>query len=175
MQHAPSQRGLTLIEILIALLIFSVGLMGVAGMLVMSARSVHAAYLRTQVTFLAQNMADRMSANVIGVWKGYYNGSYPGADAQSCSDGCTPQQWAAHDKAIWSNQLATFLPSAAKANISCSNAGIFYTPTPDQMSLRPPYGGSCSMTITWAERGLAISDLSTGNQSLQTFAWEFQP
>lgn len=175
MQQMPYQRGLTLIEILVALLIFSMGLMGVAGLMVMSARSVHTAYLRTQVTFLAQNMADRMSANAIGVWNGYYNGNYPSSDAQNCADGCTPRQWAEHDKALWSSQLATFLPSAAKANIQCSHAGVSYMPTSDQIALRAPYGGSCSMTMTWTERGMAVGGLSPHDQALQTFAWEFQP
>lgn len=175
MQHASRQRGITLIEVLIALLIFSIGLMGVAGLLVMSARSVHTAYLRTQVTFLAQSMADRMSANVIGVWRGYYNGSYPSSGVQRCTQGCTPQQLAEHDKGLWSSQLATFLPSATKAKISCSAAGVSYTPTPDQVALRPSYGGSCDMTITWMERGVTMDGASTEDQSLQTFAWEFQP
>jgi type IV pilus assembly protein PilV len=175
MQHASHQRGITLIEVLMALLIFSIGLMGVAGLLVMSARSVHTAYLRTQVTFLAQSMADRMSANVIGVWKGYYNGSYPGLGAHSCAQSCTPQQLAEHDKALWSSQLATFLPPATKAKINCGGAGASYTPTQDQLALRPPYGGSCSMTITWAERGVTVDGVGAEDQSLQTFAWEFQP
>ncbi|WP_158621170.1 type IV pilus modification protein PilV [Dyella dinghuensis] len=175
MQYASRQRGITLIEVLIALLIFSIGLMGVAGLLVMSARSVHTAYLRTQVTFLAQSMADRMSANVIGVWKGYYNGSYPSSGAQSCERGCTPQQLAEHDKALWGSQLATFLPPATKAKISCSAAGVAYAPTLDQIASRPPYGGSCEMTITWTERGLTVDSPDADDQSLQTFAWEFQP
>jgi type IV pilus assembly protein PilV len=175
MLRAPYQRGITLIEILIALLIFSVGLMGVSGLLMMSARSVHAAYLRTQVTFLAQSMADRMSANLIGVWKGYYNGSYPSSGAQSCAGGCAPQSLAEHDKALWSSQLITFLPAAAKAQISCSNAGVPFVPTPDQVAWRPPYGGSCSMTITWRERGVTVDGSGADDQALQTFAWEFQP
>jgi type IV pilus assembly protein PilV len=175
MQYPSRQRGITLIEVLIALLVFSIGLMGTAGLLVMSARSVHAAYLRTQVTFLAQSMADRMSANLVGVWKGYYNGGYPSSGVHSCAQSCTPQQLAEHDKALWSSQLATFLPSAAKANIRCSNAGVSYAPTPDQVVLRPPYGGSCEMTVTWAERDVIGNVSGTDNQPLQTFAWEFQP
>jgi type IV pilus assembly protein PilV len=175
MQHASRGRGITLIEVLIALLIFSIGLMGVAGLLVMSARSVHTAYLRTQVTFLAQSMADRMSANVIGVWKGYYNGSYPSSGAQSCAQGCTPQQLAEHDKGLWSSQLATFLPTATKAKISCSAVGVSYMPTPDQVALRPSYGGSCDMTVTWMERGVTVDGGSEEDRPLQTFAWEFQP
>ena len=175
MQHALPQRGITLIEVLLTLLIFSIGLMGVAGLLVMSARSIHAAYLRTQVTFLAQSMADRMGANAVGIWKGYYNGTYPSSGAQSCADGCTPQQLAEHDKALWSSQLATFLPTGVKATIRCSNAGVAYVPAPEQVMLRPPYGGSCSMSITWAEREVAVSKSNSNDRSLQTFAWEFQP
>jgi type IV pilus assembly protein PilV len=52
---------------------------------------------------------------------------------------------------------------------------VSYTPTPDQVALRPSYGGSCDMTITWMERGVTVDGASAEGQSLQTFAWEFQP
>ena len=166
----PLPRGVTLIEVLVAMLVFSVGLIGAAGLMVMAARSNQAAYLRTQVTFLAQNMAERMQANSIGVWNGDYNGSYPDASSQDCAGGCTPTQLALHDRQRWSSQLKTFLPPDVQASIRCSQSGVPYVPTREQILLRPPYGGHCSMSVTWPERRLADADAS-----LQTFAWEFQP
>jgi type IV pilus assembly protein PilV len=163
-------RGVTLIEVLVAMLVFSVGLLGAAGLMVMAGRSNQAAYLRTQVTFLAQNMAERMQANPIGVWNGDYDGSYPDASAQDCAAGCTPAQLALHDGERWSSQLKTFLPPDAKASIGCSHEGLIHVPTREQILQRPPYGGNCSMQIIWAERQLAGADAPN-----QTFAWEFQP
>ena len=163
------QRGVTLIEVMMAVLIFSLGLIGLAALLVMSTKSNQTAYQRTQATFLAQSMADRMQANPMGLWAGSYNGAYPVAGTSSCATGCTPAQLAAYDQQIWSSQLNTFLP-APIANIDCTNMGLTYVPSGAQQQLRPPYGGSCVMHINWTEQG-------AGNQGpvAQSFTWTFQP
>ncbi|GGA14184.1 type IV pilus modification protein PilV [Dyella caseinilytica] len=175
MPYRPSQLGVSLIEVLVAILVFSVGLIGVAGLLVVSARSTHSAYLRSQVTFLAQGMADRMQANSMGVWMGDYNGAYPNAMRQDCARGCTPRQLAMHDKGAWSGQLKTFLPPDAQANISCESRGLANVPASDELGMRPPYGGSCTMTISWTEQGIGLAASDTNDGARQTFAWEFQP
>ena len=175
MPNLSSQRGVTLVEVLVAVLIFSIGLTGAAGLLVMSARSSHGAYLRTQVTFLAQSMADRMQANPIGVWSGNYNGTYPNTNTQACDDGCRPMQLAMYDQGIWSSQLQAFLPAGALAAIACSHAGMSYIPSSDQLALQPPYGGTCKMTITWTEQGMGFAESGENDHSPQTFDWEFQP
>jgi len=161
--------------VLVAVLIFSIGLTGAAGLLVMSARSSHGAYLRTQVTFLAQSMADRMQANPIGVWMGDYNGSYPSPVSQDCAAGCTPRQLAVHDRGVWSRQLTTFLPAGGQANISCGNAGLSYIPGPDERVLRPPYGGTCTMRVSWTAQGIGAVGSDKNDRAQETLAWEFQP
>ncbi|WP_158543444.1 type IV pilus modification protein PilV [Dyella solisilvae] len=175
MGKVSRQRGVSLIEVLMAVLIFSVGLIGVAGLLVMAARSNHAAYLRTQVTFLAGNMADRMRANPQGVWTGAYNASsYPTSSKQSCTNtsACTPAQLAVRDQYMWSQMLTNLLP-VATASISCTGADAMdYNPS-GQLGARPPYGGNCEMTISWSERH--AGDASHSDAAQQTFAWEFQP
>ena len=65
-----------------AVLIFSIGLIGLAGLMVMATRSNHTAYLRTQATFLATNMADRMRANPVAVWSNAYNKTLPITDTR---------------------------------------------------------------------------------------------
>lgn len=176
MQVRSRQRGISLIEVLMAVLIFSVGLIGLAGLMVMATRSNHAAYLRTQVTFLAGNMADRMRANPMGLWNGAYNANgYPTATKQTCSKAapCTPAQVAVRDQYEWSQLLKTLLPEASSATISCTGkAGLGYDPTP-QMGMRPPYGGTCAMTISWIERKVVATPVS--DPPTQSFAWEFQP
>lgn len=177
MHGGSSQRGVSLIEVLVAVLIFSVGLVGLAGLLIMATRSNQAAYLRTQVTFLAHNMADRMGANPMAVWDGSYNSSsYPVATTVTTACGsaspCKPDDLATHDMQRWSSQLAAFLPNP-KAAINCSAANAGFAPTTAQYSMRPPYGGSCTMTIQWIERGAGDKANSAG--VAQTFAWEFQP
>jgi len=82
---------------------------------------------------------------------------------------------AVYDLQMWSSQLKTFLPNPV-ATITCSNAGIGYTPTTAQLNLRPPYGGNCTMTIQWSEISAGSQTTqSTQGAPLSTFAWEFQP
>lgn len=170
------QRGVSLIEVMMAVLIFSIGLIGLASLMVMSTRSNHAAYLRTQVTFLASNMANRMSANPEAVWRENYDSqTYPVAAASAgCGPGaaCNSADLAAYDQQMWSSQLRTFLPNS-KASIDCSGlVNVGYDPTA-QLAMRPPYGGNCKMTISWSEQG--TGDRDHRNNATQTFAWEFQP
>ncbi len=167
--HTP-QHGFSMLEVLIAVLVFSLGMVGLGGLLIFALQSNHVAYLRTQATFLAHGMADRMSANLVGVWNGDYNRDYPTGDVQDCTGGCTPAQLAAYDRAIWSSQLQAFLPNV-KASITCDAGGAGYAPNDEQRQMRPPYGGTCTMTLTWNESGAG----SDRRRQPQTFAWVFQP
>ena len=167
-------RGFSMLEVLIAVLVFSLGMIGLAGLMIFAISSNHVAYLRTQATFLAHNMADRMGANPAGLWgaggTSFYNGSYPvSASTASCATGCNPQQLADYDKAQWSSQLKTFLPNAS-GNITCSTTGITVAPTGAQVDMRPPYGGTCAMQLSWNEARSA-----NGQVQLHTFEWKFQP
>ncbi|WHZ19229.1 MAG: hypothetical protein OJF55_001378 [Rhodanobacteraceae bacterium] len=170
-----------MLEVLIAILVFSLGVIGLAGLLIFAIQSNHVAYLRTQATFLAHNMAARMGANPAGLWAGDYNGNYPvSASTASCSAGCNPQQLANYDMAQWSTQLTTFLPNVS-GNITCSTTGLNYVPNGTQVDMRPPYGGTCTMTLSWNEAGGAggaqQASLAAGTQGqqLHTFQWVFQP
>lgn len=174
----PRQRGFSMLEVLIAVLVFSLGMIGLAGLLIFAIQSNHVAYLRTQATFLAHNMANRMGANPAGVWGSGGVSDYninailaPGAGiTTTCAAGCSPADLATHDIQAWSQQLNTFLPNA-KGAISCSASNLTYQPTPAQIANRPPYGGTCQMVLTWNE----ASSGSDTNQKPSHFAWVFQP
>lgn len=166
-----SNRGFSLLEVLVAVVIFSVGLMGMAGLLMVSVRTNHSAYLRSQAGFLAQSMADRMRANMPALWTNAYNLSYPiTGTAPACATGCTVAEVVTRDSVLWSNSLRQFLP-APTATVGCVlNAGAI-TPTAAQIMDRAPYNGLCTVTIRWAE-----SSLNSGaGANFQTFAWVFQP
>ena len=175
MQLKSRQRGVSLIEVLMAVLIFSIGLIGLAGLLVVSTRSNHTAYLRTQVTFLANNMADRMRANPVGVWNSSYNSTaYPIAGTTDCeTTACTPANIAVRDQQTWSRLLTTLLPNAT-ASVTCTKKeSLSVVIDNDQLDRRPPYGGTCAMIITWSERD--SGDAAHSDAAPKTFAWEFQP
>ena len=59
-----SQKGASLIEVLVAVLLLSFGIVGMAGMQFASTKFNHSAYLRSQGTSLAYDLADRARANL---------------------------------------------------------------------------------------------------------------
>jgi type IV pilus assembly protein PilV len=161
-----------------AVLIFAIGLIGLAGLLVMSTRSNQTSFTRTQLTFLASSMADRMRANPVGLWNGAYDSTvYPITGTVPTCDNtasCAPAAVAKRDQILWSTMLNTFLPGLGPTSIQCDKGGIGYDPTA-LLNMRPPYAGTCTMTVTWAERGYGAGDDKTDAANLQSFTWVFQP
>lgn len=104
-------NGFTLFEVLIALVVLSVGLLGLAGLQALSLRNNHAAYLRSQAALQASDMGDRMRANLAGLAN--YNALSGSAytDPGCISTGCTPAQMAQFDAYQWTANLAALLPS----------------------------------------------------------------
>lgn len=165
-------NGFSLLEVMIALVIFSIGLMGMAGLLMVSVRTNHSSYLRSQAGYLAQSMADRMRVNMPALWTNAYDRTYPvTGTAPACTAGCNIATIVTRDSILWSNAMTQFLP-APTANIRCVlNAGATVPADPRAAADRAPYDGLCTITMTWAE-----SPLSTGaGANFQTFAWVFQP
>jgi type IV pilus assembly protein PilV len=68
-----SQRGTTMVETLVALLVLSIGLLGVAGLQLTSLRSNRSAHLRSQAQVMAYDITDRMRANRTTALLGTYN------------------------------------------------------------------------------------------------------
>ena len=68
--------GLSLIEILVTVVVLSIGLLGIAGMQAFGVRYSHDSYTRSQATMLANELIERMHANPDGV----LNGDYEDAD-----------------------------------------------------------------------------------------------
>ncbi len=106
-------RGLTLVEILIALLVLSIGLLGLAGLQTLSLKFNTSAYHRTQATALAYDMADRMRANRQAALNNQYNAAFgtPGPCGTPSGEGSLPEQ----DLDAWRNELACRLPQSTGA------------------------------------------------------------
>lgn len=62
-QRSEAQGGFSMIEVLIAVLVLSIGLIGLASLQGVSLQFNNSAYLRSQATNLAYDMADRVRAN----------------------------------------------------------------------------------------------------------------
>lgn len=98
------QRGVTMMEVLIAVLVLAIGLLGMAALQSASLRYNHSAYMRTVSNNLAYDMADRMRANRDAALNGDYDIAYADADPTGAT---VPEQ----DVAGWRAEVGQALPS----------------------------------------------------------------
>ncbi|MEH6686099.1 MAG: type IV pilus modification protein PilV [Halopseudomonas sabulinigri] len=112
-----TQRGATLIEVLIAIVVLAIGLLGLAGLQISSLQSNQSSYYRSQATILAYDLTDRMRANRDAALAGSYAVNFPTSSTENTGSGSQ----AAKDKAEWLNRLATALPEATGKVETTSN------------------------------------------------------
>lgn len=133
MRH--QQHGFSLVEVMIAVLVLSIGLLGMAGLQAASVRNTYSAYMRSQAMILANDIADRIRSNpgtagIDGAAGGDYNAIGPGlasGGSTACDTTvCTPGQLAAYDIAVWSDRVKTTLPGG---NGSVTGDGRVFTVT----------------------------------------------
>ncbi len=113
--NSPARRsgGFTLIEIMVSVTVLSIGLLGLAGLQATALRNNQSAFMRTQASLLAYDLADRMRANPDAVTAGAYSSETTTASATSdCSTttGCSTTAMAANDLYEWTNAVTTYLP-----------------------------------------------------------------
>ncbi len=130
-----AERGFSLIEVLIALIIMSVGMLGIASLYVQSMQAGRTSLFRHNAVTLAGDVADRMRANPTGA------NAYTGAGANNSCVGmgtnCSNVQMAAHDILLWGQQAVDTLPNGA------------VTITFDNTVIPPVY----TIAISWDEPG----------------------
>jgi type IV pilus assembly protein PilV len=123
--YSPSRRavlGVSLIEVMVAILVFSVGLLGIAMLQMRGAQFTKESGSRTSAILLARSLADSMRANPAGAHPSplgtdsayLYSGgtTYTNADCQSTSL-TTPAAVAKRDLACWQLALSRSLPKPA--------------------------------------------------------------
>lgn len=103
------QTGFTLLEVLVAMLVLAIGLLGLAGLMSSSMRNNLSAAHRTQATWMAYDIVDRMRSNRADAVTGGY-ATAMGA-AATCSTAVPAGTVPAQDIAAWKNQLACSLPA----------------------------------------------------------------
>jgi type IV pilus assembly protein PilV len=116
------QQGFTLVEILVAVLVLTIGLLGLAGLQATTMRFNHSAYMRSQATNLAYDIADRMRVNRNEASLGEYDGAIEDPPP-TCTNPVLSGDLASQDIQEWRNALACTLPSG-KGSVS-RNGNIF--------------------------------------------------
>jgi len=134
--NAPRrQRGFSLVEVLIALVIMSVGMLGIAGLFVQSMQAGRTAMFRHHAVTLAGDVADRIRANPTAGGAYALGGVDSGCVAQGVD--CSAPQMAANDIFLWSQQAGDQLPNG-QVQITFDGA------------VTPP---SYTIEVSWTEPG----------------------
>ncbi len=155
------QDGFSMLEVLIAILVISFGLLGLAGLQAVGLKSNQTAYLRSIATQQAYDMADRMRANMTGVGAGSYNSiaTGVGSDPGCISSGCDSTQMAQYDRYAWNTSNAALLPggggSAYRANADCTTLDA----TSNRFCIRVSWSEKC----TTGETGCATNGTISRN------------
>lgn len=125
MSTRPRSRGFTLLEVLIALVVLSIGLLGIAALQGVGLRSSHGAYLTSQASLLAYDMADRIRANV-NEFAAAEATDEDGVPATNGSLAVTCDGNATSDIGQWACAVETLLP-AGSGEISRTASGAVTT------------------------------------------------
>jgi type IV pilus assembly protein PilV len=121
-----------MIEVLVALVVLSIGLLGVAALQLTSLRSNHSSAMRSQATFLAYDIIDRMRANRRAAVDGNYNIALGATSLGGTVTG--------DDLVAWKQNIARTLPAI-------DNAGV---PEPADGSV-VQNGDIFTVTIRWSD------------------------
>jgi type IV pilus assembly protein PilV len=111
------QSGLSLLEVLIAIAVLAIGLLGLVQMQAFGLMNVERAYQRSQATVLAYAIADKMRANLTSL-NAYLSDTMAPADAEAQPDclttsGCSAAELAENDLFEWNSALQSELPGAS--------------------------------------------------------------
>lgn len=150
MPMIEKQAGFTLLEVLVAIVVLSLGLLGLAGLQAASLRNNQAAYYRGIATQQTYDMADRIRANLAGVRAFNYNNIAPGVPAAdpgcfTLVGGCTAATMALTDSFQWNTVNAALLPGGS-GTVVCADG---------------PAAAGCTaatgnwlfnITVSWTER-----------------------
>jgi len=152
-------RGFTLLEVLVALFVLSLGLLGLAAMQMTSLSFNTDAYMRTQATILVYDIIDKMRTNPIGVASGEYDvpdtatadtkvntytscsGSGGTCKCDSSTAACSVANLALFDLGTWYTKMEETLPDAK-------------TTAKRALIERDGATGKVKITVKWVERDI---------------------
>lgn len=161
------EAGFTLAEVLVALVIFAFGMLGVAGLQIKALTGMDVAQNRSIATLKASEMAERIRANPSATYSGitasdnacrtaHYH------DRHNTPDDCTQAELAADDLHDWNRELAGRLPSGS--GVVCIDS------TPEDGTAAAPAcdgtGSALAIKVWWADRPRNASDTAERRQSL---------
>jgi type IV pilus assembly protein PilV len=150
---SKKQIGVGLIEVLVALMVVSIGLLGVASLYTSSLQAKTTSLSRLKAVSLASDIADRIRANPTAV-ASYLLSVAGTTTATNCATAtCTDTQMAASDLNQWNTNITssvTGLPGGAAVKRSIVQTTAATATTPAVLTI----------TLIWREASAGANDLS---------------
>jgi type IV pilus assembly protein PilV len=146
LRAARACSGVSLVEVLVALVVISVGMLGIAALYVESLRTGRSALTRSQAVILAADMAERIRANPSGGAAYAKTVDAAGTVNAACEQGgsgCTPDAIAAHDIAVWHRMVDS---RAGEPTSLPGGRGSIVVATPSALR-------RYTITVAWDESG----------------------
>lgn len=184
-RSSTQQRGFSLVEVLVAVILIAIGLLGNASLQALSLNNTSIARYRSLAAIESDSLAAAMHANA-GYWQNaaqvpvtaangfningsvVSNSTLNGQTTDCLSAACAPVQMAGYDLKQWGAAIASLLP-AGIGNVKCSLVGT--NPI------------SCVITISWTENNVALNQasgtetgaLASGTNVTQSYSVVVQP
>lgn len=175
----PDNSGFTLIEVLVSIVILSIGLLGLAGLQAKALRATHSSSFKSVAAQRANDVADRIRANYTGFQNGAYFDIWGSPGAIPANQGCyavvigggqmpvncDSTKIALDDAYMWQSGNALWLPNGF--GVVCRDN------TPDDGTPSAPACGGAADTrvvikIWW-------DDSRAGGSTEERFVTVFQP
>jgi type IV pilus assembly protein PilV len=153
----PGAKGFSLVEVMVALIVMSVGLLGIAKMQALALSSTTSARARSIAALEASSLASTMSADraywanvtadpAVTFSAGAVTAGDPALQLNATCP-CTPPQIAFDDLSAWATDLNLQLPNV-QGSVSCSTPAAVTPPTPPPL----PTPVSCTISLNWTEQ-----------------------
>ena len=174
-----SAAGFTLVELLVTVLIVSVGMLGLIKMEAAGVSESQVSRVRSLLTFQAESLAGTMRADR-GYWASTtvagptytFDGTAftpsLGTTLDCTTTFCSPTDMAKSDLNAWASGFAAAFP-AASASITC------VTPTGAACAVGSTVPSTYDIKLTWTEKTIAVNRSSTGSTGQVSLVLHVQP
>jgi len=145
--HSPQkhQRGIALIESLVAIVITALGILGILGVQMRTLSDTSTTVRRAQAVRLIEDLGERMKVNpnALADLATYVTAFSVEPTVGSCATGCDHTQLATYDLAVWKKTVKDTLP--------LSQASIFIPPAEAEGAVPAGQGRQLGVMIAWRE------------------------
>ena len=140
---ARLQRGVSLIESLVAIVVMALGILGILGVQMRTLADTSTSVRRAQAIRLIEDLGERMKTNpsALANLNTYVSNFAATPSVGTCASGCDQAQLAAYDLAVWKRTV--------RENLPLGKASIFVPPA--ESGLPAGQGRQLGVMIAWRE------------------------